>query len=620
MSRYAASAVFFFAVGFPGPVAQLAAQQSSARISLDVVVEDPSGNPVLDLAAGDFEILEDGRPRPISDFAFVGGGVTSLAKPSPLLVPGDPLRSIAIVIDDLGIGETAMPQLRTALGAIDREMRPGDAVAIVNTSGRPAALPKVSTSKAAIRAAAADIALDPGHRPGPLDAGFCAHADKAPSILRTLSVLRRAVDGLRELPGRKSIVFVSEGFASGTAGVAATWKDLLLYADRSAVAISTLDPRAVVPTSLSGMDCGQLRADELSASRRALAELAASTAGISLADQNDQTAFSRLMREGSGYYLLGYQTPPRTPSPARYHSVSVRIRRPGAGAVVHFHSSLFESRAADTSARTAAALDSPFALPGVHTTVSSRFWDDTGSATNSGPILQSEIWIDARDLYFSAGSDGGNRIVIELTAVTLDDSSRLLDTFKRTFTVDIPPAFRQTILGEGLTQRLALPIKKPGAYQVKVAVRDLGSDRIGSESAFTSIPDLASGGLALSGIQIGKTGEPGAAAVASPQRFHPGQTVTVGYQILNARPGADGKLSVELTTALIRGSNVLATGSPVIVDETGQRDPRRLLRVRMFQFGEDLEPGIYSLKITAVDRNATGANGTASQSVDFEIN
>ena len=604
----AVGAVLLLAIGIP----ELFAWQNNTRTTLDVVVEDASGNPVTDLAPGDFDVTVDGRPHALIDLEYVGEGAPhprEIFSP-PFPAAGDALRSIVILIDDLGIGESAMQNVRTAIGAVEQGMRPGDAVAIVTTGYGLTTLPRLSTSKSALRLTAADIGLNRSHRHGVLDAGFCEHPDPASSVLRTLSVLRRAVDGLRDLSGRKSVIFVSEGFGLKAAEVSAAWKDLLLYANRADVDISTVDPRAAIAGSLAQADCGGLREDELSTSRRTLEQTAAATSGLAIADTGDLgVALSRAMRQGSGYYLIGYQPP----DPARYHAVSIHLKRPGA--VARYHSSLFESRTGDTGARIEAAIASPFALPGVRTSVTARLWDDA-----AGTVIQSVVWIDARDLSLSAKSDGGSEVKFELVADTLDESSRLVDHFSQGYKVDVPVPFRTTVLGDGLTQRLRLPVKHPGAYQVRVAVHDLPSDRIGSHTGFVVVPDLARGKVALSGIVMGKAGEKGTAADASPRRFHPGQTVAVSCQILNVGRDGTGAVGVEVTTSLIRAGSVLATSQPAVVDGTGQPDLKRILRAREFQLGKDLEPGIYSLRIDAKDRNAPRGSDTASQSIEFEVN
>jgi hypothetical protein len=234
-------------------------------------------------------------------------------------------------------------------------------------------------------------------------------------------------------------------------------------------------------------------------------------------------------------------------------------------------------------------------------------------------MLHSAVWIDARDLSFSTESDGSSKVTFDLNAVTLDESLRPLDNFRQNITVNVPAAFRQTVLGDGLRARLNMGVKNPGAYEVRVAVRDQRSERIGSDAAFVDVPDLARGELALSGILIGATGEPGVAGEAIPRRFHPGQTVIVGYQILNARRDGRGNVRVGETTVLLHAGSVVATGDPTVADGKDQPDSARMLREREFSFGEDLEPGSYNLKITAIDENAPHGSDSVSQSIEVEI-
>ena len=93
--------LLFFTVG----VTALLAQQNSV---LDVVVHDSSGNPVTDLAAGDFDVTVDGHSVPLTGVEFVGEGSRSARRifSPPFPATGDPLRSIVVLIDSLGIGES----------------------------------------------------------------------------------------------------------------------------------------------------------------------------------------------------------------------------------------------------------------------------------------------------------------------------------------------------------------------------------------------------------------------------------------------------------------------------------------------------------------------------------
>ena len=58
----------------------------------------------------------------------------------------------------------------------------------------------------------------------------------------------------------------------------------------------------------------------------------------------------------------------------------------------------------------------------------------------------------------------------------------------------------QSILNDGFVYNFVFPIKKPGAYQMRVALRDAASAKVGSASQFIEVPDLKKESPALSGI------------------------------------------------------------------------------------------------------------------------
>jgi VWFA-related protein len=160
-------------------------------VQMDVVVTDAKGNHVSDLRPEEFEVLENGKPQSITNFSFLSGArVGTIANTPPSTPPGavtgkgakvpplppppippariaagEATRTIAVVMDDLGIGEQSFAALHAALEKfIDQQVGPGDLVAIVTTSGRLGSLQCLTSDSRLLRAAVAKFRSIPNHR------------------------------------------------------------------------------------------------------------------------------------------------------------------------------------------------------------------------------------------------------------------------------------------------------------------------------------------------------------------------------------------------------------------------------------------------------------------------
>src|SRR4029079_5593428 len=117
---------------------------SAEAITVDVVVLDKDGHPVTDLKRDDFTLSEDGRAQEIVGFetralareaaepeaAAAPFGAASNERP-----PAPAGRSIAFLVDDLGIEPTHMGAVAKALaGWLDDGARRSDAVTLVTSS------------------------------------------------------------------------------------------------------------------------------------------------------------------------------------------------------------------------------------------------------------------------------------------------------------------------------------------------------------------------------------------------------------------------------------------------------------------------------------------------------
>ncbi len=218
-------------------------------VRLDAVVTDKDGKLVTNLTADDFDVHQDGRPQKISARALGAdcrprrrrhcAGAIGRRGPARSARPRQVQRTIMIVVDDLGTSFESYPPMRDALHRlVDEQLGPNDLVAVVRTSApeqRAAAVHERSEG-AARRDRRARVELAIAHRrrgPGagrPADGDFdsAARLFTAPGFsdldaLRGLRCRRRTrfaalatlIHSTKELPGRKAMIFVSEGHAHG---------------------------------------------------------------------------------------------------------------------------------------------------------------------------------------------------------------------------------------------------------------------------------------------------------------------------------------------------------------------------------------------------------------------
>jgi len=128
-------------------------------VQVDAVVTDNKGKPVTDLRPEEVEIREDGRPQKITNFSFVSlesmerlddKQVDKNLLPTPpiRLRPEQVRRTIALVVDDLGLSFESTYYVRQALKKfLDQQMQPDDLVAIIRTAGGIGALQQFTSDK-----------------------------------------------------------------------------------------------------------------------------------------------------------------------------------------------------------------------------------------------------------------------------------------------------------------------------------------------------------------------------------------------------------------------------------------------------------------------------------------
>ena len=257
--------------------------------------------------------------------------------------------------------------------------------------------------------------------------------------------------------------------------------------------------------------------------------------------------------------------------------------------------------------------------------------------------MRSLLHIRARDLTFTKEPDGSHQSVFEVIAITFGDNGTVIDEIGRTHTIRVKGKTYERILKDGFVYHLTVPLKKPGAYQLRAALRDQASARVGSATQFVEVPDIKKSRLAVSGIlirgvspQAFKTGgtalsnqeqnsenqgdEMDPTASAAVREFQGGYVVEYGFYIYNARiEKASGKPNVQFQVRLFRNGQPVFAGKEIPLDVSNQPDLKRLSVGGAIQLGAEMVPGEYVLQIVVTDLLAKEKRRVASQWIDFEI-
>jgi len=391
----------------------------ATAVLVDVVVRDKRGEPVRDLNPSDFELLEDGVAQKIASFTPTFDGVPAPTAPA-LTNPASPASGAtsgpspsnrpnitALVFDRLSpdARRLAVQAARNYMGnkeetpdyygvfSVDLALTPYSSFTrnarvlrnALDKMGSRASSSFVNPDEQQRRqnleqqAATAGQATAPSSSGGPggaptvgTAAGDALLAQMEARMIQgfermardeqgysTINGLFAVIDGMRTLPGRKSLVFFSEGVAIPPA-VHRLFLGVIDAANRANVSIYTMDAAglraeseqakirdAVNQAGRRGIETGYTSAGSGTSSapltqdletnegvlrqdpRTSLGGLAQSTGGLLFESTNNlRQGFERIESDLRNYYLLGY-TPANENYDGHFRTIDVKVSRPG---------------------------------------------------------------------------------------------------------------------------------------------------------------------------------------------------------------------------------------------------------------------------------------------------
>lgn len=526
-------------------------------VEVDVLVTDQQGRFVPDLAKEDFRVFEDGKPQSVSTFSLVNIPVERADRPLFADQPIEPDvesnerpfdgRVYVMILDDLHTNFQRSQRVKIAARQfIERHLGANDLMAVVTTGGSTSGAQEFTGRKRLLLAAVDKFAgrkldaatltrgdalqrIGSSSRNGRLDDP--EDAERGHNARSTLTHLKNVAEWFGGVRGRrKSIVFVSEGIDYDITDVfnnrsASTIMDetreAIAAATRSNVSIYAVDPRGLtalgddtIGSATFGADQGASAQssdggrspgtgisslmNELRLSQDSLRTLADETGGFAAVNSNQlTTAFERIVRDNSGYYVLAYY-PPSDKRDGKFHKIEVRVTRPGL--TVRARRGYVSPRGnrptpkptdKGPSPELLEALNSPIQVSGLTMRVFAAPFK--GTAPNASVAFGVEL--RGRDLSLEAGNK------VELTFLAVDAVGKTRASRTDVLTIDLRPETLARVQGTGfrLLNRVDLP---PGRYQLRLAARDTRTGAAGSVVYDLEVPDYNKLPFSMSGLVI----------------------------------------------------------------------------------------------------------------------
>ena len=511
-------------------------------VNVDVYVTDKKGNPITGLTKNDFELFEDRKPMAVTNFYAVEGGKPSAASdpgpamvagptgapPAPEPVPEDQRLRLIVYVDNFNIHpfnrNRVLREMRTFLNQnVTRE----DRVMLV-TYDRSLKVRRTFTSDPALVAAAlGDLETVSGHAvhhdserrdalarieesESPQQAlGFArSYAESIANDLNfSIDGLKTTVDMLAGMPGRKAVLYVSDGLPMSagqelfyaveqkfgqTAGASLTegfrfdasrrFRELASQANANRITFYTIDAAGLrTYSSISAENAGgagqSIFLDQITMSnmQSPLQYMAATTGGKAILNANSVLShLEKVANDFKTYYSLGYS--PSHVGDGRYHTIEVKVKRKGL-VVRHREGYRDKSSEAQMADGTLAALNFPYEENplGIEVTF------DRPTRKDDGHFLQPvQVRIPLGKLLLiprEQTHDG----VVRLYFAVMDADGGTSEVQQARVPIQIPIAEVESARGKHYTYSLTL-LMRGGDHRVAVGARD----DVGSESSFIS--------------------------------------------------------------------------------------------------------------------------------------
>ena len=456
----------------------------------------------------------------------------------------------------------------------------------------------------------------------------------------TLSVLSAVAERVIAMPGQRLLILLSDGFSMRDFNGAPDSRDVqsvISKAVRSGVIIYSIDVKglevaAEFDASRRSVTGGSAIIGRLSSYMSASAKdrqdginaLAQDTGGKAFFNTNDLNgAVQKAVDLNRTYYTLAYY-PPDDKGNKEFRRITVRVKshpeynvRAQKG---YFASDLKKAEEKEVGQspqqRLLNAIAKPLPVGDIGVSASADYLE----VGTDGEQVSLQAQIDGTKLNYREQS-GRLLLELELAAVVYDRTGKPVNTVTETIRGSMSVAEVEAAKRTGFhySKRIAL---KPGLYNIRLGVREVGTERVGTATTWIEVPNLSAGKLTLSSILLTKdsveTGTPpglfasqGSPSALGVSSYRTGSPILYYLMIYNASGASDLRMQWEIAEA----SKVIhQTGWQPVAARLIGRDKKGIEIGG--QLALTLRPGLYELRISVTDSKS---KKTTQRTVPFAI-
>ena len=680
----------------PSPAPQAPAQTPKATfksgldlVVVNVVVRDKNGKVVRGLKREDFVVMEDGKAQAVTSFDFeeienaslpamdvqtVLGSIAQPAVPGASPKPADvearPIadmkdRRLIVLFYDLGAmqSDEVARAVQSGRDYIEKKASPADILAVVSLTTSLAVDQDFTTDREALLAALnrlspveGSVAVDTTDAETAPDTGNAFVADDTEFNIfntdRRLDALRSIADVLAGIEQKKSIIYFSGGITQSGMDNQAAVRTLVDRAVRANVSIYAADTRglAALPAggdagtasvrgtgAFSGRGMSRQR-ESFSAAQDTLTTIAEDTGGKAFFDVNEFSGvFDKVVEDTSSYYLLGY-TSTNPAQDGRFRRIRVQLKQPGLK--LEFRSGYYAPRDFAHSGRDdreqqlqeQLLSDLPLTDLPVH--------GSAGYFRLKDNHYFVPVWfiVPGSQVQFSKSSDK-EKATLDILGVIRNGQRQPVAWIQDT--VKLSVATTEDVRRRNVQYGTSFELP-PGAYQIKVVIRENQLGTFGSFDSTLIVPNLERNPLRLSSIVLSSQRQPVAKKNAGNPLQRDGQELVANvarvvtatqpmvfyYEVYDpGRPGAapapqsgraaggtaapppaqapaqQGPVKVLSSIAFYRGNQRVLQTEQVVAQGMNVTD-RKAVSFEMTVPPGALEPGLYTCQINVVDDTA----------------